>query len=699
MLIGVMVFGVTSHAAADVPVTKRILLLHQAGVGGPIRAKFDAAFVDAIRSTDAVPIDLYEETIETERFHGAEPSRLLRQYLQDKYADRKIDVIVSQGIVPLTFARQNRELFGNPPIVAVASPAGQVAGSDDDVTGLQGGFFINGTIDLALELLPDTETVFVVDGARENQGEIQAEIEQQVSERKRSVGLVYLRDLPLSDLLARIAAIPERAVVLFVRQTMRNQSQDLDQFEALAHVLRASPVPVFSQLEEFMGRGIVGGYVWRFETDAWRMAEMARQIASGASARDIPPGRATYNTLLDWQQLQRWNIPESRIPAGSIVLFRPQSFFEFYRNYALSGLLVITLQLALIVGLFVQRIRRRRAEARTSAVLRAIPDLMFVLLRDGTYVDYHAKDPALLFVPPSTFMGKNVRDVMPPRLADVFMEALVQACQNDETVVVEYELPIGRTRYYEARLVHAGGDRILSMVRDVTESKQTRDLNHDLAGRLIVSQEEERQRIARELHDDLSQKIALLNIEIDQVAKQVAADELRSRLQQISHDAGEIASDVHNLSHELHPSKLQTLGLVAAIHSLCQDVTKQRGVQVAFTHGVLPRVVDPMVSLCLYRITQEALHNIAQHSQAREARVRLTRDEDDLALQIADSGIGFDQRESHGGLGLISMRERVAFLRGQLTIDTMPGAGTHIEVRVPLLPPAREEPFVVSKSA
>jgi PAS domain S-box-containing protein len=557
---------------------------------------------------------------------------------------------------------------------------------------------------------------------------------------------------------------------------------------------------------------------------------MAGRIANGARVADLPPGRNTYDTLIDWRQLQRWQIPESRVPAGSVVLFRQPSFFVQNGRYAAGALLLVSAQFALIVALLVQRFRRRaaeeesrqsheryrsvvdaqselicrflpdttltfvndaycrfrnatrgellgtklitqipeparetvqkrlnqlngldsyehpvilpdgtvgwhfwanqairddrgrivefqgigrditeqkraqealsQAEARNSAMLRVIPDLMFVMLRDGTYVDYHARDTKLLFVPPSVFIGKKVRDIMPPRLADVMMDAIEGACQREETVVVEYDLPLDETRYFEARIVHAGDDRVLSIVRDVTDSKRAIALNRDLTGRLIASQEIERQRIARELHDDVSQKVALLNIGIEEIARQVEGFEPRARLQQLSAHTKEIVNDLRDLSHELHGSRLQSMGLVAAIEMLCRDTSKQLGVTVPFVHGTLPADVDPDVSLCVYRIAQEALNNVARHSRARHAQVMLFHESPMLMLQIADSGVGFDPRTMrHGGLGLISMRDRVAFLRGQLAIHTVPGGGTRIGVNIPIGSPAETSSTGVSRSA
>jgi len=805
-----------------------VLLLRPSGATGPFLSKFDIAFDQAIRSSEANPIEVYEESIDAQRFPGANQSRVVKEYLKVKYAGRSIDVIVADGMSALLFARENRALFGDPPIVTRVTPPGQMS---ESITGLQGGYWVNGTVDLAVALLPDTRNVVVIDGALENNAALQAEIERQMKDRHDGLTLTYLRDLPLNEVLSRVAAAPPHSIVLFVKQTKLDDRQNVDQFTSLAKIDEVSPAPVFSYLDQFLGHGVVGGYMWRVEDDAMRMAEIARRIATGTPVAEVPPGRASYEVLIDWRQLQRWQIPEARVPSGSVVLFRQATLFEQNRRYVVGSLVIFLAQFGLILALLVHRSRRRLAEAelrkskeryrsvvdtqheficrflpdttltfvndaycrfrhatrdellgtkfidvipeparddmrerlnnltsgmdtrehpvmlsdgtigwhhwtnhpicddrgrvvgfqgvgrditeqrraqealvqaetRNSAMLRAVPDLMFVVLRDGTYVDYHARDPQLLFAPPSVFIGKKIRDIMPPRLAEVMMEAIEGACEREDIVVVEYDLPLPDTRYFEARIVHADGDRVLSMVRDVTDSKRANALNRDLAGRLIASQEVERRRIARELHDDVSQKVALLNIGIDEVAKQVAAGEPRARLQQLAQFTKEVAGDLRDLSHELHGSRLQSLGLVAAIEVLCRDTSKQIGVTVPFTHGVLPQDMDPNVSLCVYRIAQEALNNIARHSHARHAQVTLICENRTLTLQVADSGVGFDAHSTRqSGLGLISMRDRVAFLRGQLAIHATPGGGTRIGVNIPIGPLADGSSSIVSRSA
>jgi signal transduction histidine kinase len=169
------------------------------------------------------------------------------------------------------------------------------------------------------------------------------------------------------------------------------------------------------------------------------------------------------------------------------------------------------------------------------------------------------------------------------------------------------------------------------------------------------------------------------------MAASAESEPRRERLRTLSAQAAEIANDIHRMAYDLHPSKLQFVGLSGALGSLCNDLSKQRQLEVSFSPGAIP-TVDPAVSLCLYRIVQEALHNVARHSQAGAAQVTLTFDQGQVVVQIADSGVGFDPTHvSHAArLGLLSMRERVAEVNGQLTVDAVPGRGTRITVRVPL---------------
>jgi signal transduction histidine kinase len=208
----------------------------------------------------------------------------------------------------------------------------------------------------------------------------------------------------------------------------------------------------------------------------------------------------------------------------------------------------------------------------------------------------------------------------------------------------------------------------------------------EVTGRLIAAQEEERRRIARDLHDDISQRLALLAVELEQLAIDANGnDVLRLRCHELSRTAGDIATDIHRISHSLHPAKLETLGLVSAITSFCHELRRHHSLMVRFTHVNVPRALPGDVALCLYRIVQEALYNVIKHSGVLEADVHLSGAGNELLLRIADAGQGFHPG-AHGvaGVGLASMHERVTSLGGNLSVHAAPGRGTRIVVKLEL---------------
>ncbi len=205
----------------------------------------------------------------------------------------------------------------------------------------------------------------------------------------------------------------------------------------------------------------------------------------------------------------------------------------------------------------------------------------------------------------------------------------------------------------------------------------------DLGRRLLEAQEAERARIARELHDDISQQMALLEIDLELLGRAVHGD-AGNLAGETLHRAQEIARSVHDLSHRLHPAKLRLIGLVSALRGLRHELS-QSGIAITFTHEHVPETLPLDLTFCLFRIAQEALQNALKYSGARDISMSLRGAPDRLALTIAEHGVGFDVNLAWGkGLGLISMRERVEAMGGQLEIHSRPGAGTRLEVSVPL---------------
>ena len=233
------------------------------------------------------------------------------------------------------------------------------------------------------------------------------------------------------------------------------------------------------------------------------------------------------------------------------------------------------------------------------------------------------------------------------------------------------------------------GNKLLTVIaRDITERKQAEEALASVSRRLIEAHEEERTRIARELHDDINQRIALLSVSLDGLKQDLSAsDNKMSRsIDEVREHVSDLGHDVQALSHRLHSSKLDYLGLESAVAGFCREFSTLGNVEIDFHSGSVPRNLPKEISICLFRVLQEALRNAVKHSGVRGFHVYLYGAPGGIGLRVSDSGIGFDIEGQNGprGLGLISMRERLRLVQGTLSIRTRPGGGTTIDAFIPI---------------
>jgi PAS domain S-box-containing protein len=218
---------------------------------------------------------------------------------------------------------------------------------------------------------------------------------------------------------------------------------------------------------------------------------------------------------------------------------------------------------------------------------------------------------------------------------------------------------------------------------DVTDQKLAEEAQSEMTGKLIEAQEQERARIARELHDDINQRLAMLGFGLDQLRNNPS--DIENQVRELRKQTTKLSSDVEALSHDLHSANLEYLGVVAGMESWCREFGERQEAQIDYRHDVQAGLPSE-IGLCLFRVLQEALHNAVKHSGVKCIEVRLHNEPGEIHLIVSDMGKGFDaQAERQGkGLGLISMRERVRLVNGRITIESKPKSGTTIHVRVPL---------------
>ena len=299
-------------------------------------------------------------------------------------------------------------------------------------------------------------------------------------------------------------------------------------------------------------------------------------------------------------------------------------------------------------------------------------------------------------------VGRPALDVVLPAFHELVIQRMESLAHGESNPIVEIELlkRDGTMISVETTSVptQIGGKPAgLVICNDITKRKlsemkllKSREDFRHLAGKLLSVQEAERRRLAREMHDDLTQRLAVLAIDIGKMELkfQDSEDPVLETLRSIRERLVNLSGDVHAISRQLHPSIIDDLGLVDAIKSECRTFTRREGIAIDYSTESMPPRIPEDVAICIYRIVQEGLRNVAKHADTTQLQISLTGKDDSIHLTIKDQGVGFDPKEIKKklGLGHVSMQERVRLIQGDISIESRPGKGTVINVRAPADP-------------
>jgi signal transduction histidine kinase len=579
--VGALGPGGAAWAAAS---TKQVLVLYSTSHDAPMADAGDSELPRLLQQGLEEGVTYYSEYIDQGRFPDREYQAALSDFLRVKYRGLQIDIIIAIQAAAIEFVNDRRNaLFpGTPVVFLTLSP---LTNRTPNSTGVIADLDLASTLGLAVALQPDIRRVFVVSGTGAPDKTYERLTRVQLKPFESRLSITYLSGLTTSDLEARLATLPAQSIVYYLAVYQDGAGVQFGPRAYGERVAANARVPTYSWSDALMDYGIVGGSLLDRRAMMETVGQLAVRVLRGEPADSIPTSSPSLNvSQVDWRQLRRWGINEARVPAGTLVRFKEFSVWERYRGYIVVAVWILLVQSALIVGLLVQRSRRRDAEET------------------------------------------------------------VRASQAEL-----------RSSYERVRA---------------------------LGARLLRAQDTERARIARELHDDVSQQVAMLEIDLELLS---GADRGQAGgLEEALNRAHGIARSVHDLSHRLHPAKLQLIGLVSALSGLQRELSRS-DTTITFTHQKVPSTLPPDLTLCLFRIAQEALQNALKYSQAHHVSVDLSGSPDGLALTIVDDGVGFDVNAAWGrGLGLISMTERLEAIGGALEIRSKPGTGTRLEVRAPL---------------
>jgi len=556
---------------AEAAAPKRVLIIHSFGRDLEPYSAIGSTLRNELTQMLRQPVAFHDASLDSER-GGLPDERAFVDYLRRGGSGIPNLVVAIANPAMLFCLRYREELFPDRPLLVTGIDHRRLekvrlATNDRAVTVTLDFPAAARTI---LKLLPDTTTLALALGATPLEQFWVKEMQRELAPLGERLRVLPPAAAGLEQMSQRVATLPPNSAVLYYMFLAGSDGVQHGHEKALATIRESSNAPIFGVFANQLGKGIVGGSLFDMPEMGRASAQLAARMLQGESTPASPVAVPAQAPAFDWRELQRWGIPESRLPPGAEVHFRPPSLWEQHKVLILTGLAIVLVQAAFIHALLLQRARLRRTEKEAAS----------------------------------------------------------------------------------------------------------------LSGQLISAHEDERKRLARELHDDLTQRLARLAIDAGRMENAAAAP---AGMRPLREDLVRLSEDVHAMSYRLHPSVLDDLGLVEALRGECERLVRSGALRVDVEANGVPAALNAEAALCLFRVAQEALSNAARHARASAVTVLLAPSGKGLQLAVSDNGSGFDQNQprAHMSLGLASMRERVRLLQGHFAIASTPGRGTTVVAWVP----------------
>jgi PAS domain S-box-containing protein len=691
--------------AADPAGAKNVLLFFH--FPAPIS---DPAYVNQIesivRARTPGPVNFYVEYMEATRAEDRDYQRNLTASLRDTYRDRKLDLVMLSGFQTLNLVVTHRsELFPGMPIVYFSVESRKIAGQTwPGITGVTETQDVKSVLDLALRLVPDTENVAIFTGKSAEETFWLGQLHAELLRRDKKLREFDLVDLPSDQILQEVDELPRKTIVFYELVPRGSDHPAVGVRDVLAQVGRRLPTfCVFPY--SCVGHGAVAGVESSGRDEVITLAgTLAARVLSGEPVDSMPVAHPSgTQTLADWSLLHHWNIPMSALPEDTRFSNREPTLWERGRKYFIPAVVLIVAQAILILALLWQRARKRKAEAvvreseaRFRVMADTTPSLIWMCDTSGKIMYSNESRLAFIGVDWEGAERQTWTECIHADDLKNVLDTISEALTTRQRFSMEYRFRRSDGVYrwmLDVAAPRVNGDGsfagFIGSATDTTDQKLAEQALERVSGQLIEAQEKERGRIARDLHDDICQRLALLAMEISQANRIVdgSSEATKQRLQEIRQHCCEIAVDVQSLSHQLHSSKLDLLGVAAAIKGFCEELSKQHKVEIQFTESNVPGNLRKDIALCLFRVTQEALHNAVKYSGTINYTVELRGMSQAIQLMVSDSGAGFDVEAAkrNRGFGLLSMQERVHLVHGALSIESRAGEGTKILAVVPLI--------------
>ena len=723
--------GLTPSALAAEPEARSsVLLLYAEARLLPAIVATDVSIRSTLQSGSESPVHFYTEYLDLSWFPGEGHERQLRNLLRQKYANRKLDLVIPAGAHALRFALKHRaSLFPGVPIVFCAVDKPSVAGLElgPDVTGVWMSVDWSATLDVALRLQPDTRRVIVIQGASDLDRRLAAQAREAFSTYQGRIEFTYLIGLPMEQLLKEVAALPDRTVVVFGSLLREGAGRTFVPMEALSLIAPTSRAPIYGLFDTLVGGGIVGGRVVSFQAQGVKAAELGLRALRGQ--RVEPADQIDQNPnvyMFDWRQLRRWGISEDRLPPGSVVRYKEPSTWDLYKWHIAGAVTLVVAQTLLIAGLLVQRTKRRRLQLslretqdRFRLMADSAPVMMWMSGPDTRCTHFNRRWLEFTGRPLERELGDGWSEGVHPDDLASCLAAYRRAFEARREFTLEYRLRRfdGEYRWVldhgAARFGPDGSfSGYIGSCIDVTEQRQAeeaaREHREELAHALRVTTMGE---LAASLAHEINQPLAAIMSNAQAARRlldggRLKPDELGEVLGDISGEAGRAAQVIRRLralfrkDHAEH-KPLDINGLITEVATLLRhDIERRRiTMQLSLAEGLPPLSGDPIlleqVILNLLVNAREAMADA--HEGPRELTIQTAqREPGNLNISVGDTGAGVKESElerifdpfvstkAEGlGMGLSISRSIIEAHGGRIWATCNPDRGITVHAELP----------------
>src|SRR5262245_37154863 len=688
---------------------KRLLIVY------PDSSESRAAVVasEAVRGrfshlASGLTLQTHTEFLDRTQFPGQEHKDRFVRYLIDKYAASHPDALLAFGADSLEAVLSYRKALGTqiPIVFCVLPPAGVAVKVEPDTAGIVSEHDVTKTVALARALQPEARHLVVVAGAAEFDRKGALIAQQQLADTEKQLKTRYLVGLPDETVQRELAHVPRDTIIVLLSKLTDGPGRSASSGDAAA-IIEAANAPIYAPYSTYFGRGIVGGYMDTFEGMGAQTADLVLGILSGHTAPASGPIKSTTQAFrVDARQLERWGLSAQKLPADTVLAHTTPSLWESHPRIVTATLGMFAAMASVLAALLVQVGRRKLAEAnlkdserrmRFAAAAADIGLWQYDIQAQRLWSSKHCR--AMLGLParePLTTAALISRVHPDDRhLARAAIRAATFGTLIDGESEFRVVWPTGETRWLQARGrtdLDENGEplRASGIFRDVTNYKIAQLEAKHLSQRVLSIQDDERQRIAQDLHDSTSQHLAAIGLNL--IALKGAKGSC-SVLEDIENSLEEASKELRTFTYLLHPPALADDGLIGTLTRYVDGFRRRTSLLVTLRAQGSIEELSRLAQESILRVVQEALANVHRHADASCARVNLRRIGNWLHVVISDDGIGVraaTHLEQDGrlatGLGIAGMTARLRQLGGRLHIRSKP-SGTIVHGIVPLNAP------------